>query len=375
MRLLLVTQDFPPALGGIQTWSSELARCFAKSCDAFAVVAPRASGGRDHDDRLPYPVYRTRTASDAMPFAAIGPILRARRELGIDRVLHAQWQTLSASVVAASLGGPSRRYVAAYGRELLLRPVPGPFRPAYDGLRRWTLRRAERIFPISEYSARLVADMGLSRRHLCTVHPGTDPGCFRPIDVAETRAARGLGQARVLMTVGRLERRKGIDTVIRALPSILSRVPDAVYVIVGQGRDRERLERLASDQGVGEAVQFWGAVDSAELCATYNLCDVFITASRSTPPDVEGFGIVFLEAGACGKPVIAGSEGGVPDAVDDDVTGLLVDPHSPDAVADAAVGLLLDEGRARRMGKAARERIEAVRTWAQTAERLLREMR
>jgi phosphatidylinositol alpha-1,6-mannosyltransferase len=160
--------------------------------------------------------------------------------------------------------------------------------------------------------------------------------------------------------------------VIRALPRVLRTIPDTTYLIVGDGPCRRDLEKQARELGVAERVVFAGQVCDAELPDYYALSDVFIMASREQAEDctVEGFGIVYLEANACGKPVIGGRSGGVPDAVQDGETGLLVDPHSPEEVARALMNLLTDRTRAARMGKVGRARVVQEFSWSRMAEQI-----
>jgi phosphatidylinositol alpha-1,6-mannosyltransferase len=145
-------------------------------------------------------------------------------------------------------------------------------------------------------------------------------------------------------------------------------VPDLVYVVAGDGPDRERLVELARRLGVDESVRFVGAVEDAELPLWYSLGDVFVMPSRSDPPDVEGFGIVYLEAAACERPVVAARAGGVPDAVADGVSGLLVEPGDRDGLARALAELLSDPARRANLGRRARERVLAELTWDRIAD-------
>ncbi len=291
--------------------------------------------------------------------------MSATRSFFYDTVLHAQWQTMTASVTASKLGGPKRIFLAAHGRELLLRPLSRSpkAQKAYDLLRRRMVGRADHIFPVSRYTAGLLGELGVDEDRMSVVGNGTDPKRFVPMDVSAARASLGLEQARVILTVGRLTPRKGIDTVIRALPSVIERVPNAVYMVVGEGEDRTRLEELAHERGVSDHVLFEGTVPFSQLPSTYNLCDVFVTPSRSAPPSVEGFGIVFLEANACGKPVIGARSGGIPDAIVDGETGLLVEPDDEPALAEALISLLSDPARCQALGAAGRDRVERACTW------------
>jgi phosphatidylinositol alpha-1,6-mannosyltransferase len=209
---------------------------------------------------------------------------------------------------------------------------------------------------------------------IAVISPGVDPEEFQPREPSpEGRAGRGLEGKTVLLTVGRLQRRKGHDMVIKALPRILKAHPHVVYVVAGDGEERGALERLALDEGVAGSVRFLGRVPQEDLPALYNLSDVFIMANRTMPGgDVEGFGIVFLEAGACAKPVIAGASGGTADAVLDGVTGILVDGTSIEEIAEAVVRLVGQPDLRSRMGEAARRRIEAEYSWQAITERTKR---
>ena len=314
--------------------------------------------------------------SNTMPFLAAGTIAKATRSYFYDTVLHAQWQTMPASITASRLGGPKRIFMAAHGRELLLSPLSRSpkAQKAYDHLRRRMVQRADHTFPVSQFTAGLLGDLGVSRDRITVVGNGTDPNRFRPMDVSAARESLGLDSARLIMTVGRLTPRKGIDTVIEALPAVIEQVPNAVYMVVGEGEDRARLEALAAQRGVADHVLFEGAVPFDQLPATYNLCDVFVTPSRSEPPSVEGFGIVFLEANACGKPVIGARSGGIPDAIVDGETGLLVEPNDAASLATALVSLLLDPARCQALGAAGRARVEQACTWDAAHDQLFRAM-
>ncbi len=232
-------------------------------------------------------------------------------------------------------------------------------------------RGAARIIANSRFTRDLLARGGLPKKRIRIVHPGTDPERFRPgLPDGGTAARLGLEDKRVLLTVGRVTWRKGQDTVVRALPTILETVPDTVYAVAGTGPMEDDLRRLARECGVGDHVRLLGEVSDEDLLGLYHLADVFVMAGRVSEGtrDVEGFGIVFLEAGACGVPVIAGQAGGVGDAVVNGQTGLRVDGRDPDAVAEACRRLLTDAGLARRMGEAGRRRAVEEFSWDRVAE-------
>jgi len=364
MKLVMVTQDFPPATGGIQTYAAELAVRFHHSEEDFVVVAPGANGCDEWDAGVPYRVLRVGRSTDAVPVSAIPTLSRLGRE-GFDTVFHTQWQTVIATVSARRLGGPGRLFLAAHGRELLLRPVErlSAVQGVYDGLRTRMVREAERLFPVSRFTAGLLEEIGAERDRMTRVPNGTDPERFRPMDANPLRQKHGLADRPVILSLGRVAPRKGFDTVIQAMPKVLSRAPEAVYVIVGEGPDRDRLDALITSLNLQEHVRLIGRVPWTDVPRWHNVADVFVTPSRSAPPSVEGFGIVFLEANACGKPVIGARTGGIPDAVLDGETGLLVEPDDADELADALLKLIEDPILAARLGAQGRDRVLREGTW------------
>ena len=172
--------------------------------------------------------------------------------------------------------------------------------------------------------------------------------------------------------MGRLDYHKGIDTVIRALPAIRAVCPTARYAVAGVGIRRGYLEALITELGLGEAaVRLLGFVPDEELPALYNAADVFVLDSRRFDLLVEGFGIAIVEASACGLPVVGGRSGGIPEAMRDGETGLLVDPEAPAAVAAAVCQLLADGEMRRRMGAAGRSAVEQYYNWDRVAADLI----
>ncbi len=367
MRLLLVAQDFPPGTGGIQTYAAELAARLSLRCAHFAVLAPALPGAAAFDATCEYPVHRLPGSPDLFPMSSLVSLPRLARRERIDVVFCVQWQPAASALVARALTGyPRRIAVAAHARELLLRPPVPLISTALDRLRRWVLTHADALFPVSRYTAGLLEHAGVRAERITVVPNGTDPERFHPGDGAAREALRP-GDGPALLTVGRLVPRKGIDTVLRALPRLLAGRPDVTYLIGGDGPDRGRLEALAAELGVAESVRFLGAVAASALPALYAACDVFVMPSRGVPPDVEGFGIVFLEASACGTPVVGARTGGIPDAVADGETGLLVEPDQPDELAGALLRLVRDPAYAERLGAQGRQRVVSRFTWDHAA--------
>lgn len=371
MRLVLVTQDFPPRRGGIQTYALELARRLGPRLEGFAVIAPAVEGAAEVDRELPCRVLRSGT-SDTL-IAAAAPLLLELALEGFDHTLHAQWSTTPAALGLRAVGRVHQVATLTYGRELLLAPwSKAPLaQRGYDAVRRRSLGAVDRVLALGTYTAGLVRELGVAAERIHITGCGTDPERFRPVDASALRERLGLAQRRVLLTIARLVARKGIDSVLRALPAVRRAVPDVAYVVCGDGPERERLEGLARELGVLDLVRFAGGVPDEELAEWYCAGDVFVMPSRSEPPDVEGFGIVFLEAGACERPVVAARAGGVPDAVAEGVSGLLVTPGDVDELAAKLVDLLRDPARAAELGRNGRARVLAELNWDRVTERTL----
>lgn len=373
MRLLVISQDFPPHVGGIQTYTLELARRLVEHCEGLEVIAPAAPGAEALDATLPFVVHRIRSSTNALALTAVPTLLLRARYGRFDVAFHAQWTTAGGSLLARRQGRLRRVFVAAHGRELLLRPaarVPVVQR-LYDAARRRVLHGADGIFAVSRYTAGLARDLGVSRRKVHVVPNGVDAARFDLPSAAERarkfREWHDLVGRPCFATVARLVPHKGIDTAIAALPALRQRVPGATYVVVGDGPDATRLRGLASQLGVSDGVRFLGRVPDEEVVDALLACDAFALLSREARPDVEGFGLVLLEAGACGKPVLGAKSGGIPDAVAEGDSGLLVAPDDVQATADALVRLLGDRELAQRLGEGGRRRARGPLGWDRAA--------
>ncbi|MEO7425592.1 MAG: glycosyltransferase family 4 protein [Fibrobacteria bacterium] len=373
MDILIVTQDFPPESGGIQTYVLELARGFIARGHAVRVICPGKSS-----DANPLPglrdLRRLAVPSSFLFLRLLGYLPGyLRRNPGITHVLYAQWQAAAAESFRFRGTGSKRRksFCLVHGRELLT-SVFGPLAPY---LMRRTFARLDAAFPNSREVLRLTRAKATPRCPLYLAHPGVDPELFRPADSAYLRARYGLGQAPVVVSITRMVARKNLRGLIEALPAIRAAAPGTVLILGGTGPEREGLMAFAEASGLAGSVHFPGRIPDGEMAAHYSLADVFALPSLATDQDVEGFGIVYLEAGACEVPVVGGLAGGVPDAVSDGETGLLVDPSDTARLAEAIGGLLRDRDRARAMGRRARARILESFTWTAASDRMLEWMR
>ncbi len=201
------------------------------------------------------------------------------------------------------------------------------------------------------------------------LNPGVDPAAFHPgVDTKEVRQQYGLDGHPVLLTTARLVSKKNIAGVLNALPRVIEQIPNVLYLIAGDGEERDQLETLCDELSLRSYVRFLGYVENSRLPALYRASDLFVMPTKG----VESFGISFIEANACAKPVIAGRSVGMTDAVIDGKTGLLVDPHNIDEIASAIIRLLKDRELARRLSENGRRRVEQEFSWEKVGDRLER---
>ncbi len=377
MRLLLITRDFPPHVGGIETWSYELSKCLVNACEDFALVAPFVADHWAVDRKAPFEVIRVPSTRHAFPgLLAVGlGGLAAHRQF--DALLGAQWQTALPGLIWRNRGGPSQIFAAVRGKEMLSSETRfWPFAPRLRGrARELVLERIDGVFPVSNPVKELMARLGARVDHAQVVGSGCNAERFRPTPPPEQMARElGLIGRRVLLSVGRLEAQKGVDSVLFAVSHLGVRYPDLRYVIAGDGPDRGRLERLAAELRISHKVRFLGQVDEDTLPRVYNLGDIFIHATRQERGDLEGLNLVLLEAGATAKPIIATSSGGHGDAFAHEQTALLTPANDPTGLMEAISRLLEQPELSRQLGERARSRVLECSTWQRVADRLVSAM-
>jgi phosphatidylinositol alpha-1,6-mannosyltransferase len=245
------------------------------------------------------------------------------------------------------------------------------------------IRRFQKTLDVSEY---IVAVSRFTQEAIRKQHPeypadqvyfvpnGVDPSRFYAVDPSALREQLGIAyDDRVILTLARMIERKGHDTVLQSLPQILEKHSNTRYLIAGPWKEPfyKKLQAMIHTLDLDDHVIFTGFVEDADLNAIYSLSDVYVMVSRETGGDSEGFGITFLEAGACGCPVIGSRSGGIEDAVEDNVNGYLIDPDDPNTLAEKVLHLFDDPILSKRIGDAGRKRVEEGFTWGHVSERLL----
>ncbi|POM24140.1 GDP-mannose-dependent alpha-(1-6)-phosphatidylinositol monomannoside mannosyltransferase [Actinomadura rubteroloni] len=363
-----MTNDFPPRPGGIQAFVHNLA--VRRPAGSVVVYAPAWEGAAAFDAAQPFPVVRHPTSLMLPEPGVLRRAAQILRAEGCDSVLFGAAAPLGLLAPALRARGARRLVGLTHGHEAGWAALP---------VARRLLRRigdgTDALTYLGEYTRSRLAralSAGAAAR-LARLAPGVDETLFAPgAGGAEIRKRHGLAGRPVAVCVSRLVPRKGQDTLIRAWPRVRRAVPDAALLLVGGGPYRRDLERLADAAGVRSSVVFTGSVPWEELPAHYDAGDVFAMPCRTRRRglDVEGLGIVYLEAAATGLPVVAGDSGGAPDAVLDGTTGVVVPGRSSEAVGDAVAGLLADPVRARALGAAGRAWVEREWRWDVQAARL-----
>ncbi|MFD8918952.1 glycosyltransferase family 4 protein [Streptomyces sp. NPDC059569] len=378
-KTLIVTNDFPPRPGGIQAFLHNMAlRLDPERLVVYASTWKRGREGAEataaFDAEQPFTVVRDRTTMLLPTPRVTRRATRLLREHGCESVWFGAAAPLGLMAPALRAAGARRLVATTHGHEAGWAQLPAS---------RQLLRRigegTDTITYLGEYTrSRIAAALTPeAAARMVQLPPGVDEKTFHPGSGGQAvRERLGLADRPVVVCVSRLVPRKGQDTLILALPAILARVPDAVLLIVGGGPYEGALRKLAADTGVADSVRFTGAVPWSELPAHYGAGDVFAMPCRTRRGglDVEGLGIVYLEASATGLPVIAGDSGGAPDAVLEGETGWVVRGGPPEVAsaetAERVVALLGDEELRRRMGERGREWVEEKWRWDSLASRL-----
>jgi phosphatidylinositol alpha-1,6-mannosyltransferase len=368
-KVLIVTNDYPPRRGGIQSFVHALAQRLP--AEGVVVYAPAWPGAAEFDAALPFPVIR-HPGSLMLPVPSVAARSRALlAEHGCDRVLFGAAAPLGLLAPGLRAAGATRIVGLTHGHEAGWASLPGA---------RLLLRRigdeVDVLTYLAEYfrirMARALSADAASR--MVRLAPGVDAAEFhRGTGGARIRAERAIPPDRpVVVCVSRMVPRKGQDTLIRAWPAVRARAPgDPLLLLVGDGPYRTQLEALSQQLGVSDSVLFTGPVTWDDLPAYYDAGTIFAMPCRTRRGglDVEGLGIVYLEAAATGLPVIGGDSGGAPDAILDGETGYVVPGKDIQAVADRLTELLSDPAGAAAMGEKGRAWIDREWTWDLVAER------
>lgn len=360
-EIVFLTLDFPPITGGISHYLYELVRQMPAA--KVQVVGLAAPGSQDFDVQQHFEVVRlgipTRWSLFKKQLKFFSPVFLSQllRNNETRYVLCGQAHyslLLSAWVYGRLKNVPYA--VFCYGLDLLQ-----PQATFYRGVFNYLLKSADIVFVDSQAAKEIALRLGIHSNKTFVVLPTINPEALKSdVTARQMRERFGLLDKKCVLTLGRIIERKGHDMILMALPTILKLVPEAHYIIVGSGPYENELRMLVDRLQLAQHVTFAGYALPHELGAYFSMCDIFAMISREIPEtgDIEGFGIVYLQAGYFAKPVVAGNSGGVPEAVLHKQTGLLVNPTDPAEIAQAVALLLQDSQLAKRLGEAGKRRIQ-----------------
>jgi phosphatidyl-myo-inositol dimannoside synthase len=378
-QVLLLADAFLPHSGGSREYYHNIYRelvSFGDTC--VTVLTKKIPGWEEFDRKVCSEAYRIERRFRPLPSwsysqlpKGIFPFFQALRKVLISRpsIIHAG-DLYPPGVIAMTLkkllGIPYAVY--CHGEEIS-QLDRYRFQPR---VRNRIYLNAEAVIANSEFTRQSLLRLGVPDRRIYKITPGVDSGRFKPLPADSGLKKRyGLEGKIVLLTVARLVPRKGHRLVLQAFSKIASEIQQAHYLIVGEGPEEQTLRELVNNLRLSERVTFAGHVTVHELPILYNLCDVMVMANRQeTDGDVEGFGIVFLEASAVGKPVIGGRTGGAKEAIVEGTTGFLVDPDNADELGEILRRLLLDRELREKMGSAGVRRVRSEFNWRTRAELL-----
>lgn len=369
-EILLLTELFLPTKGGTAVWAAEVYKRLGGK--RIHIVTAKVPGSEEVDVGHANTVHRLRL--QRIPWLkpeslGIYVSLTAKSlALAVTQRfqdIHAM-RALPEGGVAWLVSRLTRKplLIYAHGEELT-----GWGRGPKYAVMRFVLRQADMVVANSDFTRDELRSMGVRDRRIIVIYPGVDVQRFQPgLPYDDLKRQIDLAtREKLILSVGRLSRRKGFDMVIRSLPGLLELGISVRYAIIGIGEDQEYLAKLAGEQGVADRVHFLGHVDMADLPRWYNACDVFVMPNRNINGDTEGFGMVYIEAAACGKPALAGRDGGTGSAVLDQQTGFRVDGTSVAAVTNALARFLGDYKLTEEFGNRARERATKEFSWEEVA--------
>lgn len=365
MNTLFIAEWFMPSIGGsVSIYKNVYSRY--KSGD-IVVLTKITKGWKEYDKaskittcRIPY-ITRSFLKPESLliylGFFAVALFLIVTKRI---KLIHCD-KVLRAGFVGYIINRIFRipYIVYAHGEEIMFRM------PKNREAMKKIYNSAASVIVNSNNTREILLKLGVNKERISVIYPGVDFTMFNlNLDSTQIRKRYCLENKTILLTVARLEKRKGHDTVLRALPAVISRFPNTVYLIVGKGEEEYFLRGLVDQLNLGKNVIFAAEVDSNELPFYYCCCDIFIMPNRELENgNIEGFGIVFIEAAACGKPCIGGRSGGTRESIIDNVTGCLVDPTNTKEIADKIIFLLENPELSKKMGLEGRKRVENEFGW------------
>lgn len=378
MNILLISYDYPPYNGGIAHLSYEIVKGMLTQDGKLIVIAPLLKGYKKFDKKTNFIIFRLINIKILREIALFFSMLYLILRFKINFIYNLTWYPSAAVSYFVSIFTGTSYAIHVHAADYFedRRGIVGKLKYNFLRMRikRLVFNRAKKIIAVSNFTKnRMIADR-INASKIKVIFSGVDSRRFMPgLDARAIILKYKLAGKKVLLTVSRLQNYKGHDMVIKVLPKLRLKFPNIIYLIVGDGPYQKNLRQLVKELNLEECVIFTGTVEDRLVPLYYNACNIFIMLSREIKEEakVEGFGLVFLEAGACAKPVIGGKSGGIEDAVIDEVTGLLADPLDLDEIYCAVEKILSDNDYADKLGANGLERIKREKlSWQNTAKKV-----
>ncbi len=378
-KILIPAFDFKPALGGVAHYVHEVLHTL-KNLQNYdvRVIAREQFQAPEYDAQSPFPIFRIKTSPLAT--AALPQWSQALRQQIIewrpDHILCPLWypDAVSTELALFALGEKIPYSIVVHGMEVL--PAPWKLK---DQVRKFLLKpyykkvfkNCQHVFTVSHFTKNLVEQHTTAESQKIHVIPnGVNVDTYKKTTPSVELLNTLDNPSPLLLSVTRLLPYKGIDQVLKALPEVIKHHPRLKYVVVGRGTDEARLKKMANDLGIADHVQFMGAISADKIIELYNSAHLHVLLSRQEGRDVEGFGLVFLEAAACGLPSVGGASGGIPDAIEDGQSGWLVNPTDTLAIAQLMLDLIKHPEKLKRASDYGLEMVKK-KTWTVSVEKMM----
>lgn len=368
MKILFLTQDSFSSPGGIAVFLHNICVQLCQIGHTVDVLLPMSEISLKNSSVQPYRMHQYASLRHLSSLAPICRTLALHQRHRYDVIVVGQFMTTqSLGVVLVSRFFRIPYVILVHGYDL-----DGYFQMSRidNVIARFVLTNASWVLANSSYTRQRAIELGYDLKKVTVVNPGVDINRFKPgIENSGIRFRYGLGGNKVILTVSRLVERKGHADILRALPDVIARVPNVIYLIAGTGPEKHRLEAMVEKLSLNSYVVFTGSLPDQDLPGLFCACDVFAMPSIEVGANYEGFGIVFIEASACAKPVIGTNSGGIPDAISNGVTGILTEPGDIQELSQALITLLTDAEHAHTLGVNGRKRAEKQFSWEKAGEK------
>jgi len=361
-NILVLTTFYPPASGGIQTYSYEIVKNLVKLGCEVTTFALTSDGIKSIFSSPSFKIYKNNKKNSLKKIFS-----------KFDVIFVTSWFPIAIFGLFLSKLFSSKLFIVAHGNEIL---YPKKY-PLLSYLMKICFRNAYQIIAVSSYTKSLLENIGVEEKKIAVIPNGTNPDQFCPdVKFDDIKKRYNLENKKIIFSLSRLVERKNFGIVIESMIEILREVSNVVYIIAGEGPMKDKWIKLAIENGVKDQVIFAGYISDKELPKYYTMCDVFVLPSKEIikKDEVEGFGITLLEANACGKPVVGGRSGGIEDAIVDGKTGILVNPKDKNEVKTAILKILKNPSFAKTLGRNGRKRIEKELSWIKVTKKIKKQI-